>query len=782
MNKVELLAPSGNFECVRAAVASGANAVYLGGQLFSARAYAGNFSVEELNEVCDYCHCRGVKVYVTVNTLYKDSEFEQLKVFIGELYRMGVDGLIMQDLGAIRLVRTCYPDLPVHASTQLTANSLDEVRAFEKLGITTVVLSRELSLEEIRNICRNTSLRVEVFIHGALCVSYSGQCYISSVLGNRSGNRGKCAQNCRMEYDMYQDDRKVAKGHLLSTKDICTVNDLARLLDAGVASLKIEGRMKSPEYVATVTGVYRKYIDEYYKGNKMKLSRDDLLKLQFSFNRGGFSEGYLNSRSGPDMMCPIHPRNWGVYAGKVVSYDASRELVQISFNRDLIPGDGVEIWSDDPNGTGFYVNKAVQRSETVSFKVKGKIRKNQPVYQTFSKLLNDTVDRDYRNANRQIEVTGKAIILENREASLALKYGNISVSCTGDIPQPSQNQPLTEELVSKQISRTGNTNVTISNLDVVLDEGLYLNKSQLNTLKNEAIAALNRKIISSSKRDKAAEQLPEFEKKYVDNGYKLSVLVSNMSQLKEVLKDGSVDTVYLPVTQFDGITEAVDMIHERGCQRVIKVPRLWRAHTQKTYDEVLSEIGNLPVDGYLIHNIGQLYRFIRTGQPLYLDYTGNIINSHSLRFWNDLERVTLSPEISVEEIEGLSDNSRCELLVYGRLPLMITEQCPVGNFVGNKKKLFCSKKGSKEKYYLENNGNRFLLDRDCNDCVCSIMTDKPLKRFSMVTSVSLPHYRLDFSDESAKEVRELLNELKKAADNGSGDDNSLAQIYYRSIA
>ena len=782
MSKVELLAPSGNLECVKAAVASGANAVYLGGQLFSARAYANNFSTEELDKVCDYCHGYGVKVYVTVNTLYKDSEFEQLIRFIDDLYRIGVDGLIMQDLGAISLVRKCYPDLPVHASTQLTANSLDEVKAFEAMGLTTVVLSRELSLEEIKYICSNTSVRIEVFIHGALCVSYSGQCYISSVLGNRSGNRGKCAQNCRLEYTLSSEGKKLAEGHLLSTKDICTVDHLKELLDCGVASLKIEGRMKTPEYVAQVTSVYRHYIDEYYKGNYMKISAEDMLALQFSFNRGGFSEGYLKVRSGPEMMCPVHPRNWGVYAGKVISYDAKRERVTIRFNRDMNTGDGVEIWSDDENGTGFYVNKAVRKNETAVFKVKGRIRKDQAVYQTFNKALNDAIDHEYKNSHRKIDVKCQTSVKAGREMTMTLKYGDMEVSVNGIIPSVSVNQPLTAETVLKQLSKTGNTNINFSEMNLDLDEGLFVNRADLNSLRNQAVDKLNEAIIVNSKRKSAGAVLPELTSRKADGDYRVNVLVRNMEQLKAVINDELVETVYLPCRSDFDHAEAIELRHLKGKKAVIKLPRLWRQHTQNTYGEVLKKAAESLADGFMIHNIGQFQHMKAIGKPLYLDFTGNVINSYTRAFWNRMERVSLSIEASIEEIEKLADNTKAEVLVYGRLPLMITEQCPVGNYAGNKKRIFCRKKNSPDKYYLENGGNRFLLNRDCEDCICTVESSETMKRFSLIRRTSVPYYRIDLSDETAAQTAALLKEIKKATDSDRDADNRLAQIYYRSIA
>ena len=780
MNRVELLAPSGNFECVKAAVASGANAVYLGGQQFSARAYANNFSIEELDKVCDYCHSYDVKVYVTVNTLYKDGEFEQLLSFVESLYEIGVDGLIMQDLGAISVVRRCFPDLPVHASTQLTANSLDEVKAFEEMGLTTVVLSRELGLDEIRHICRNTSLRIEVFIHGALCVTYSGQCYISSVLGNRSGNRGKCAQNCRLEYNLSSGGKKLSEGHLLSTKDICTIDELRELLDAGVASLKIEGRMKSPEYVALVTSVYRKYIDEYYKGNRLKVTNEDFLALQYSFNRGGFSAGYLKQRSGPEMMCPVHPRNWGVFAGRVVSYDRNKETVAIKFDRDMKNGDGVEIWSDDENGTGFYINKPVTAGQVVTFKVKGHIRKQQAVYQTFNKALNDLVDRNYKNNTRKLDVTAEVRIHRDEEMSMSVSFNGITAEVRGAIPEASLNQPLTAEAARQQLQKTGNTNISITDMKTDVEDGLFVNRADLNALRNKAVERFNRKLTGGRKRKSRVSLLPEVETASHTGDFSVNVLVNDLNQLKAVCAEPFIDTVYLPTKKEFAYQEAIDLIHKYGKKAVLKLPRLWRRHTQNTYAAVIDNVSDMNIDGYLIHNIGQYHRFKNSGRMLCLDYTGNIINSYSMAFWNAVERKAFSIEASTAEINGIADNTSAEVLIYGRLPLMMTEQCPVGNFVGNKKKLFCRKRHDSQKYYLENNGNRFLLERDCDDCICQIVSREPVKRYSLINKVSVPYFRVDFSDESSSEAREVIRLIKNAVENGS-DDNKLAGIYYRSI-
>ncbi len=290
--KPELLSPAGSMESLKAAVNNGCDAVYLGGKAFSARQYAGNFSLQELEEACDYCHLRGVKVYVTVNTLYKEEELKGFLEFVSRLYEMGADALIMQDAGAARLVREHFPDFPLHASTQMTANSLADVEYWAGQGFRKVVLSRELSLEEIQEITAHTDAEIETFIHGALCVCYSGQCIMSSILGGRSGNRGRCAQTCRLPYTLYRGYDNIAEGYLLSPKDIATVDILPQLIEAGIASLKIEGRMKNPEYVAGVTGIYRKYIDMAFDSPATyAVDPQDKKALAQLFNRGGFTEG-----------------------------------------------------------------------------------------------------------------------------------------------------------------------------------------------------------------------------------------------------------------------------------------------------------------------------------------------------------------------------------------------------------------------------------------------------------------------------------------------------------
>ncbi|MDF2523853.1 MAG: peptidase, partial [Clostridiales bacterium] len=361
---IELLAPAGDWDAFIAAVESGADAVYLGGKLFNARQFAGNFDNEHLKKALDYAHVRGINIYLTLNTLLTDSEIKQAVDYVEEAYLMGIDGVIVQDLGFAGFLRKYIPQLDLHASTQMTVYNPEGVKVLEQLGFKRVVLARELTIEEINRIVKNTSIEVEVFNHGALCVSYSGQCLMSSMIGGRSGNRGKCAQPCRLPYQLLQNGKVVENKsgrYLLSTKDICSLNELDKLINTGIRSLKIEGRMKNPEYVATVVKTYRKYLDMLQDRNvdnsKYKVEKQDMRDITQIFNRGGFTTGYLNGKPGKDLMSYEKPKNWGVLLGEVISYDNYSKLVTIKLSEDIAIGDGMEIWNEDEESPGTIVTE-----------------------------------------------------------------------------------------------------------------------------------------------------------------------------------------------------------------------------------------------------------------------------------------------------------------------------------------------------------------------------------------------------------------------------------------
>lgn len=784
--RAELLSPCGNFDCVKAAVNNGADAVYLGGRLFNARAYASNFDDETLERVCNLCHSYQVKVYVTVNTLYKDEEFEALVPFIDGLYAMGVDGLIMQDLGAIALVRKYWPELPVHASTQLTANSLDDVKAFEAMGLTTAVLSRELNLKEIAHIAANTKMRIETFIHGALCVSYSGQCLMSSVLGNRSGNRGRCAQNCRLCYELLCGREKIAQGHLLSTKDICTLPLLPELLKTGVASLKIEGRMKSPEYVAGVTGIYRKYLDLFYSDAPYKVDPADTLALQQLFNRGTFSKGYLKTHSGMEMMCPTHPKHWGVYAGRVLAYDRKKKLAAIRFEKSMIPGDGIEIRTNDEEGTGTYLNKPSNTGQKSLISVRGEIRENQEVWQTYDKRLMDALKPRYETMTCKVPLDATVSLHEGQPSRLSLTAAGVTVEAEGDTPSIAMNQPLTAESVSAQIGKLGNTIFRAERISADVEDGLYLNKSSLNSLRNNAVELLRNKLITLRKHERKYPVILMPDTGNFGSMNFLSVFVKNKAQFSAVLDFDIVKVIYVDMndTLMKDIDKFIIQAHKLNKLIYVKLPRIWRDYIKVNTSESFKLCLDAGIDGFLISNLGQHQAVKESGKPFALDITGNVLNSRSYEFWKELgaESIGLSVEMSRDEINGLADRSRAEILAYGCLPLMVTHQCPIGNFAGKKQNgIHCAKYGHSEKYTLRSGKDEFHLDTDCKNCICTIQTAAPIDIREDINSFKVKTFRLNFDDENYEDTVIILKNYEKILMSKVSSHTAIPNIYDKSV-
>lgn len=376
-NNIELLSPAGDIECVRAAVQNGADAIYVGASSFSARASATNFNLDELKEVINYAHIRNVKVHLALNTLIKNDEFQDA-IFIAEkAYEYGIDAIIVQDLGLAQTLLSSFPKLPIHASTQMTVHNLDGIKSLERLGLQRAVLSRELSLPEIEHICRNTEMEIETFIHGALCISYSGQCLFSSMVGGRSANRGKCAQACRLPYQLLQNDRLIDNGYLLSPRDLCGLDFLPSLIEAGVKSFKIEGRLKSPEYVAVATRIYRKYIDLYFSPNPYEINPKDRKDLLQVFNRGNFSSGHFDKEPNTNLVFKEKQNNMGIYIGNVANYNKKNGHVTLNLNDILALGDSIT-FENEP--TKYRVSELMFQDKNIPFACDNEvitIRKNE---------------------------------------------------------------------------------------------------------------------------------------------------------------------------------------------------------------------------------------------------------------------------------------------------------------------------------------------------------------------------------------------------------------------
>ena len=526
MTKVELLAPVGDWNCLKAAVQNGADAVYFGVEQFNARMYAANFNVEDMKQVIEYCKLRNVKTNLTLNTLLENCEFDNAVDLAKEAYKTGVDAIIVQDLGLAKYLIDNIPGLPIHASTQMTVHNLQGVLKLEKLGFDRVVLSRELSCEEIEYICKNCKVEIETFIHGALCICYSGQCLFSSVVGGRSGNRGKCAGPCRLPYELISENaetherKSIDKGYLLSTKDLCGIAYLPRLVQAGVKCFKIEGRMKSPEYVATVTRIYRKYIDMVLNNYDFIIDEKDINDLMQVFNRGGFSDGHLDSKHNRNLIFPEKPSNMGIYLGTIKKYNSNKGHITLQLEEDLELGDSISVSNE---ASKYLVSelmiknvnqkKVSANTEVTIGRMKGNIKVGDKVYRISSKALSDFAKASYDNCeNKKIPLNCTVTIKKNTPISMEIStnkntcynelYSSIYVKeISNMIPIDALKTPISVERVVKQISKTTNTPFSFENITVLLDDGLYVPSiSTLNELRRTALEKVEQEILSRAKK------------------------------------------------------------------------------------------------------------------------------------------------------------------------------------------------------------------------------------------------------------------------------------------
>lgn len=520
----ELLAPVGNFECLKAAVQNGADAVYFGSNSFSARAFANNFDKDELVKAIEYAKLRNVKTHLTINTLLKNSELQDALFLAKYAYEAGIDALIVQDLGLISLLQKELPDLALHASTQMSIHNLEGVLELQKMGFQRVVLSRELSIHEIEYICKNSNIEIECFVHGALCISYSGQCLFSSLVGGRSGNRGKCAQSCRLPYELLENGKKIDNGYLLSTRDLCSLEFLPKLISAGVKSFKIEGRMKSPEYVATVTRIYRKYIDlatKYIESNDLEnyvIDPQDLKNLMQVFNRGGFSSGHLDNSPNKNLVFKEKPNNMGIFLGIVEKYNSNKGHITVKLNNPISIGDTISL----QNETGTYtISELLQKNKNITEtnigdtvtigRMKGNIKSGDKIYKLSSKELmtnaKESFSKEYKKTMLDAIITvkkGKPISMQitpSFQLPETYQKMNIKVELPEAIPVEAKNRPLEAENIILQITKTNNTPYQFKNIKVNLDDGLFLPKiSMLNELRRLGLQKVEEFALSNIRR------------------------------------------------------------------------------------------------------------------------------------------------------------------------------------------------------------------------------------------------------------------------------------------
>lgn len=687
MENVELLSPVGEWDSLVAAVQNGANAVYFGANEFNARMNSKNFDREELKKAIEYAKLRNVKTNLTLNILIKNNEFEKAMDLVEYAYKCGIDAIIVQDLGLAREIIKTFPDLDVHSSTQMTVYNLKGVQEIERLGFKRCVLARELSIDEIKHICKNSNIEIEVFVHGALCISYSGQCLMSSMIGGRSGNRGKCAGTCRLPYSLLKNKQMVDKGFLLSSKDVCTLDIIPELIKAGVKSFKIEGRMKSPEYVGLVTSVYRKYIDLAYNNREYKVENQDRENLMQIFNRGGFSTGYLKGKLGKDMMFKYKPNHIGVYIGQVEHYNPNKGYVKIKLDKQLFLGDSLSIKDGTCKISELMIGnnniKSGQKGQIVTVgRIYGKINNGDKAYRTVAINLNKEVEQVSNKENIKRKLECEIRIKENEPITLALadKITGYKVQKNGLVPEKALNVGLTEDRIIKQLSKLGNTVFEIDSINVELGEMLQTSIKDLNELRREAVQELENKILQSFVREFKGtyKQLKNNIIQKVDTP-KVSVCLNNIVPNMEYQKIKKVDNIYIPLRFFvnSKLKPQIKTITE-NFNTYLLMPAISKSNYEKI--KAMEFIKEYNLKGVVVSNLSQIKDF--QGIPMIANYTFNIANNYSI---NELEQLgvqkyTASPEFEREVISTICGNIPKEVIVYGRTLLMTTEYCAIGTF------------------------------------------------------------------------------------------------------
>lgn len=754
MKKPEILAPTGTFDSVTAALNGGCDAIYIGGKSFNARRYAQNPSDNELKDIINICHLRGVKVFITLNILYKESEIQGVLDFVKTVYDFGADGLIIQDIGMFSLVKKYYPNIIKSASTQMSVHNKEGVELLSKLGYGRIVLARELSLNEVSEINKiKGDTEIEAFAHGALCVCYSGRCLMSSIIGQRSGNRGCCAQPCRMDYTFVKDNKVVKKGCLISPKDISTVEIIDNVVQTGTDSLKIEGRMKSPEYVYEVVSQYRKYIDEVCQNKSLNVAENDVKELTQIFNRGGSSsQGYYNCYSSQSMISSS-PKSSGVEIGSVIDYNFKKKLCKIKLNDSVTPGDGIEIWSKVHTGTG--INKAGAKGDVITVTVEGRINKGDKVFKSYDKALNDKLKKTYQKVTRKIQVNVN-IKIDTDESYI--EFTDYSLKVKGASADIAQNQPMTQEAVVSRLCKTGDTPFEFNVAGCEVGSNIYIPVSTLNALRREACNELENHIIKSYERtsQRAVYETADFIKA---EKHKVTAKVRTYDQLNACLNAG-VTRIYCELTLYTD--KAYEMCKSKGAEMYIALPYIAREGCQPIINRYSK------CDGYLLRS----YVNINTDKDIIADYTLNIMNRASVNAVRNIfgsSIVTLSPELNTKELTTVADEN-CEIFVYGRLPLMTTHQCPVGLYEGEKGcKKYCRLKGKDADYKLiDRTKTEFPVIRDCNECVAFILNSAPTyiaDRANDILKIGAGFMRMEFTvedyDTTLAVAKEHINIIEK---------------------
>ena len=703
---------------------------------FNARTMAQNFSIEEYIECIEQAHLRGIKVYLTLNTLIKDTEMNDAIDIICKLYSKGLDAVIVQDLGLAMLVHKILPELNLHASTQMSIYCLEQVKILEKLGFKRVVLARELTLKEIEYITKNTNLEVEVFVHGALCVSVSGQCLLSQVIGGRSANRGECAQPCRMKYNLYDSNGKkiVSDKYLLSKKDIYGLEYINKLKQIGVKSLKIEGRNKNPEYVYGVVSIYNKYINST---NEVNVA--DKYVLKQLFNRNGLSDGYLKKVRFREGISELSPKNTGIYLGKVIK--SYKKYIKIKLEEDIDLHDGIEIYSNgnvvsniitcikDENGN--ILNSHVKKGSYVYLgDFKQKIEQSSLVYRTSSSKLNCKLNNKYKHENRRRTVNISINVLSNKKIFVNIDKQNMCIE-SEYIPQVANNKVLTVEDIKNSFSKTNDEPFLFNIVKINLDKNLFVPKSILNELRRPVITSLKKYYlinldilkINENKNKVILDINQKIESNETNsNGKTQSLYVydydKNMNYIKYYIEKYGIkpDLIYFSFSNFLKYGNEILQKYKNKVKIYLSIPNFVGQKQDKLIKKELEEYVKNGVDGIVVSSFAYLELALKLKEKynikLVADYSFNAFNKYTAYVLNSVgfDKITLSTELEIDEMESIAKIFKIEV-VTDIITVMTSRYCILGSFMANRedinekcdmpcKKIHCLEDIHSAKYYI----------------------------------------------------------------------------------
>ena len=718
-------------EALKSAIYNGADAVYLGGKKFGARKFANNFDDQEMIEAINFVHLYNKKIYVTVNTIVYNDEIDECLNYIEFLHKNNVDALIMQDLGLIKLVRTKFPNLEIHASTQAHNHNIENIKLLESLGVKRVVLAREVSLDEINKF--DTSMELEIFIHGALCVSYSGCCLFSALNGSRSGNRGECVGSCRLPYKI-SDGKNIIKAlgdYPLSMKDLCTAYDLKEILDSNVVSLKIEGRMKSKEYVGFVTKFYRTLIDNYNKTGNIKINEKDFRKLKVLFNRE-FTKGYLFNEENKEITNIKSSNHIGIPIGKVISIEKGK--IKIKLTDELNQEDGIRFNEDNSgmivnmlyNEKGLLINHA-NSGDTIYVDNKVNLKKLSVVSKTIDKKLNDELNNQ-EIPKININISVKAYLNKPLEVKISDDY--INISKTYNIVEKALKTPITKENIITQFSKTGDT-IYKANIEVFMDDNIFIPLKYLNDVRRDIIAKFEEEKLKR-------KEIVINNQNIIFNDYKkdkkrISILVRTEEQLKCALK-------------YD-----IDIY--------VTSPLLYKKYKQDNLylrlERVMTNYPDYKDENLLIGESGSI-KYAKNNNVI-SDYYLNVVNDYTINLLEEkgIKRVTLSVEASDERINELSSKFNLEMIVYGKAELMIMKYCPLNKIINDGKKPcdIC-----KNQYYLKDQDKLYPIIT--NNCYTHILHYKNINLIDNIKNYkNINTFRIELFDEDCNEIEELINRL-----------------------